>query len=84
VIEVTVSYITAEANVYVQLYNSVIHGIQQKILVLEPEKLISASPIKLAKGKIYLAQYTDGIWYRASVTSASDKKVMKYIIWKAI
>ncbi|CAB3382000.1 Hypothetical predicted protein [Cloeon dipterum] len=76
VIEVTVSYITTEANIYVQLYNSVIHGIQQKISMLNVEKLTNAKPLVLAKGKIYLAQFTDGIWYRATITSANDKKAI--------
>jgi Tudor domain len=80
VVEVTVSYITSDANIFIQLYNSVIHGIQQKISHLEPEKLTGSSPIKLAKGKIYLAQYTDGIWYRATITSANEKKVIIFLL----
>ncbi|XP_059480281.1 tudor domain-containing protein 7B isoform X2 [Neocloeon triangulifer] len=80
VIEVSVSYINSEANIFVQLYNSVIHGIQQKITLLDTEKLAGAKPVKLAKGKIYLAQYTDGIWYRATVTSANEKKAIVMFI----
>lgn len=81
VTEVAVPHITSSGLIYVQLHKSVLVCLQDKVSLLQPNKISKGSVNQPAKGVMYLAPFIDGCWYRAVIQGVEDgeEKVLQIV-----